>query len=236
MQPRRNEPDVLGGTPVAVLGLMICAAGCGGPAQVGPPLEIGGSTHTFTFTAADEGRLPESWQSDQTGKGEGGAWKVVADASSPSKSNYVLAQTANSPRAVFNLCVATGREYRDVQVTVAFKAVDGKADQGGGLVWRYLDANNYYLCRFNPLENNLRIYKVIAGERKPLAGADVELASGQWHTLTAMMKGELIVCSVDGTQLDVRDGTIGDAGRIGLWTKADARTHFDQLVVTGTTE
>lgn len=195
--------------------------------------QVGGDLRRFAFTAADVDRLPEGWEIAQTGGGDGSRWAVVADATAPSNSGYVIAQTAESPRSMFNLCIVEGRRYADLTLHVAFKAVAGEVDQGGGLVWRYVDANNYYVCRFNPLEDNLRIYKVIAGSRQQLASVDVELASDQWHNLTATMQGDQIICGVDGTNLSVRDDTLTDAGRIGLWTKADARTHFDTLSVTG---
>lgn len=194
---------------------------------------IEGETREWTFAADEVHRVPSSWDVAQTGKGEGSVWKVVADDSAPSGAGYVLAQTAESPRSMFNLCVVEGVHYRDVKLSVAFRAVAGKVDQGGGFVWRYVDANHYYVCRFNPLEDNLRIYKVVVGKRTQLASVDVELAGDGWHTLTVAMQGDLIVCDVDGTQLSVRDETLTDAGRIGLWTKADAQTHFDQFTATG---
>ena len=107
------------------------------------------------------GQVPEGWKTAKTGKGEGSVWKVIADSSAPSKSGYVLAQTAESPNAFFNLCIAEKSNFLDGTLSVAFKAVAGKNDQGGGLVWRYQDADNYYVARMNPLEDNFRVYKVI---------------------------------------------------------------------------
>src|SRR5262245_6603668 len=97
----------------------------------------------FKFSKADVGKAPAGWTVTQTGKGDGSVWKVVEDKTAPSKTGLVLAQTAESPSAVFNLCVATGTSYQDVEVSVAFKAMKGVKDQGGGIVWRYQDANNY---------------------------------------------------------------------------------------------
>lgn len=198
-----------------------------------PAPEIEGETRHWTFTADDVDQIPEGWEIAQTGEGNGSEWKVIADESAPSQTGFVLAQTAESPRSMFNLCVIEDVSYRDVKLTVAFKSVAGKIDQGGGFIWRYVDPNHYYICRFNPLEDNLRIYKVIVGKRKQLASIDVELVAEKWHTLTVTMRGDLIVCDVDGTRLGVRDDTLSDAGRIGLWTKADAQTHFDQFTATG---
>lgn len=209
-----------------------CGCGRNSDAEVSEPA-IDGELRRLGFTAAEVETSPQGWEIARTGDGDGSRWLVVADATAPSGSGYVVAQTAVSPRSMFNLCVLEDSRYADLKLSVELKAVNGRIDQGGGLVWRYLDANNYYVCRFNPLENNLRIYKVIAGRRHQLASVDVKLPAGQWHTLTVTMKDDLIVCSIDGTWLGVRDGTLREPGRIGLWTKADARTCFDTLSVTG---
>jgi hypothetical protein len=119
----------------------------------------------FRFTREALGKLPPGWKAAKTGKGPGSVWKVVADATAPSRTGLVLAQTAESPNAVFNLCVAEDTRYKDVEVRVAFKAVRGSNDQGGGLVWRYKDANNYYVARMNRLEANYHIYRVVNGKR-----------------------------------------------------------------------
>lgn len=222
---------------LGVLAIMAITTSAGCSQNAGlldvPAPAIEGETRHWTFTADDVDKTPEGWEIAQTGEGNGSVWKVVADESAPSQTRFVLAQTAESPRSMFNLCVIEDVSDRDVKLSVAFKSVDGKIDQGGGLVWRYIDPNHYYICRFNPLEDNLRIYKVIVGKRKQLASVDVELAGDGWHTLTVSMLGDLIVCDVDGTQLSVRDDTLTDAGRFGLWTKADAQTHFDQFTATG---
>jgi hypothetical protein len=187
------------------------------------------------FTKDDLGKVPAGWKAARTGKGEGSVWKVVADDSAPSKSGLVLAQTAESPRGLFNLCVAEDGAFTDVEVQVAFKAVRGKADQGGGIVWRYQDANNYYLARMNPLEDNYRVYKVVASKRIQLGTKeDVKIPAGEWHVLKIKQAGERIECWLDGKKyLEVKDDTFSKAGKIGLWTKADAQTYFDDLKVPG---
>lgn len=218
----------------ATLATSLLTWGCGtdsGPASI-PIIE--GKVCTLGFSSADVGRVPDGWSVDRTGGDSGSDWRVVADETSPSKSGFVLAQTAVSPRSTFNLCVFKDGSYADVKLQVRVKAIEGDVDQGGGLVWRYVDANNYYVCRFNPLEDNFRVYKVVAGERHQLASVDANLVADEWHTLTAAMKGNLIVCDAAGTSLSVRDDTFQDAGRIGLWTKADARSRFDAVQVTGT--
>jgi hypothetical protein len=190
---------------------------------------------TFTFNKADLGKVPAGWKSDQTGEGKASVWKVVADDTAPSKSGFALAQTAEGPGRVFNLCVATDTDYKDVEASVAFKAVKGKEDQGGGIVWRYQDSNNYYVCRMNPLEDNFRVYKVTDGKRaKEFQSADVKVPAGEWHTIKVRQSGEKVECFLDGKKLlDVKDESITKSGKVGLWTKADAQTYFDDFKVSG---
>src|SRR6516165_4020798 len=116
----------------------------------------------------DVGKLPAGWKAAQTGKGKS-VWKVVEDDTAPSKSGFALAQTSDDRDALFNLCVADEGSFKDVEVMVSFKAMAGAKDQGGGVVWRYQDANNYYVARVNLLEDNYRLYKVVAGKRVQLA-------------------------------------------------------------------
>jgi len=187
----------------------------------------------ITFARDSIDKLPAGWQAGHTGTGGGGIWKVSADDTAPSQKGYVLSQGGASPGAVFNLCVADGTSYKNVAVTVAFKANQGKKDQGGGIVWRFGDANNYYVARFNPLEDNYRLYKVVAGKRVQLATKeDITAPTGQWHTLSIKMTGNKIECFLDGKKyLDCTDATFPQAGQVGLWTKADAQTSFDLFEV-----
>jgi len=187
----------------------------------------------FRFGKGDAGKLPTGWTADKTGKGKGSVWNVVADKTAPSKTGHVLAQTAEGPGSLFNLCVADGTNYEDVDVSVAFKAMKGKKDQGGGIVWRYQDANNYYVARFNPLEDNYRLYKVVAGKRIQLETKDgLEVPAGEWHTLKILQVGDRIACHLDGKkQIEAKDVTFTKAGKVGLWTKADAQTYFDDFRV-----
>jgi Domain of Unknown Function (DUF1080) len=173
-------------------------------------------------------KLPAGWKEAQTGKGKS-VWRVVADDTAPSKSGFVLSQTTDDPTALFNLCVADKTGFKDVEVSVAFKANKGEKDRGGGIVWRYQDANNYYIARMNPLEDNFRVYKVVDGKRNPeFQSVDVKVPSGEWHTLKITMVGDIIECFLDGKKyLEAKDGTFTKAGKVGLWTKADAQTSFD---------
>jgi hypothetical protein len=190
------------------------------------------------FSRDDVGKVPAGWMAEKTGKGEGSVWKVVADDTAPSKAGYVLAQTAESPGNVFNICVLERSKYNDVDLSVAFKAIAGKKDQGGGFVWRYQDHNNYYICRMNPLEDNYRVYKVVEGRRTQLGEEGtkegLKVPAGEWHRLRVTMEGDHIQCYLDSKkELDVRDSTYKEAGKVGLWSKADAQTHFDDFRLSG---
>ncbi len=186
----------------------------------------------WKFEDAKVGELPNGWMAAKTGEGAGSVWKVLDDATAPAGSK-VLAQTSSDGKGpLFNLCVAAEPKLLDVEINLSFKAVSGKIDLGGGPVWRYQDANNYYIARVNPLEDNFRLFKVIGGKRTQLATADVKAAVGKWHTLRIVHRGDSIQCSLNDRQLlDATDDAIRKAGQIGLWTKADAVTSFDAITV-----
>src|SRR4051794_41104652 len=125
---------------------------------------------SWNFEDATLGDLPAGWTAAKTGEGARSVWKIVQDQSK------VLAQTSSAgPNSLFNLCIADAMNFRDLDMSVEIKAISGKNDQGGGLIWRLKDANNYYVARWNPLEDNLRVYHVLAGKRTQLATADVKL-------------------------------------------------------------
>lgn len=160
-------------------------------------------------------------------RGEVGRWTVVS-----TSDGKVLAQTAQSPDAVFNVALVEDVKARDLDLSVRIKKVEGVDDQGGGVVWRAKDAKNYYIARYNHLENNYRVYKVVDGQRTLFANADIPHGDG-WSTLRVTMKGDRITCYLDGNKvLEHQDSTFPDAGLIGVWSKADARSYFDDLTLT----
>jgi YVTN family beta-propeller protein len=185
------------------------------------------------FESAKVGGMPSGWTAAKTGTGDGSVWKIQEDATAP-VGKKVLTQTASSgPNGLFNLCVVAEPKASDIDLSVAIKPLSGKTDQGGGPVWRYLDENNYYVARFNPLENNFRVYKVIDGKRTQLGTADVEGATAKWHTIRIEHRGDKIRCSLNSRALlEVSDAAISKAGQVGLWTKADAVTSFTMPSIT----
>jgi hypothetical protein len=187
-----------------------------------------------TVYAADEAKRTWTFDGDASGQiakgftNEVGEWTVVA-----SDKGKALAQSAKNPNAVFNITLIGDTNARDVDLAVRMKAVAGETDQGGGLVWRAKDAKNYYLARYNPLEDNYRLYKVVNGKRTLIQNADITHSEG-WHTLRVTMAGDQITCSYDGKKyLESRDATFPEAGKIGLWSKADAQSQFDDLTLAG---
>ncbi|NIA31121.1 MAG: DUF1080 domain-containing protein [Actinobacteria bacterium] len=185
----------------------------------------------FNFDSDVVGSLPQGWSNRKTGKGGLGSWSVMADPTAPSKPN-VLAQTSKkNPGYHFNVAVAEQTHFSDVEIELKFKAIDGQEDQGGGPVWRYKDADNYYVCRANPLESNFRVYKVVDGNRKQLQSAKVDIPANVWHSLKVKNVGNHIQCWYDGKlYLDTTDDTF-TSGKVGLWTKADAVTWFDNVKI-----
>jgi hypothetical protein len=203
----------------------------GRPARVGVFL-TGIALASAVASSARPGAEKRSWdfESDAAGKiakgftNEVGRWEVVDDGG-----NRVLAQLAKSDDAVFNVALAEGTAYKDVELSVRLRAVAGENDRGGGLVWRARDKDNYYIARYNPLEDNFRVYKVENGKRTQFRSAHVP-GDTNWHTLRVTMTGSKIVCYLDGTKhLECEDATFPGAGRIGLWSKADAQSYFDDL-------
>jgi hypothetical protein len=156
-----------------------------------------------------------------------GQWEVASDGD-----NHVLYQKAKNDDATFNVALVEGTSFKDLDLSVKLKAVAGEIDRGGGLVWRAKDAKNYYIARFNPLEDNYRVYKVEDGKRTMFKGAKVP-ADETWHTLRVTMVGPKITCYFDGKRyLEAADATFAAAGMIGLWSKADAQSYFDELSVS----
>jgi hypothetical protein len=145
----------------------------------------------------------------------------------------VLAETSGDRTSDrFPLTILKGFEAKDVEVKVRFKPISGKVDQAAGLMVRVRDEDNYYIARANALEDNVRLYKVVDGKRRQFAGVDIEVPKDQWQELGLRVEGDRLMVSLDGKELfSATDRTFAEAGRVGLWTKADSLTHFDDLVV-----
>lgn len=181
----------------------------------------------FDFDNETEGQLPSGFVADATNKAKSIKWNIVND-----NGNKVVEQQAVNSGSCYNLLVLEKIACENFTASVKIKAISGEEDQGGGLVWRYIDKNNYYIARYNPLEYNLRFYRVVNGSRKELESTDSDIKQGEWFTLNIVMKGNKITCSMNGkTMIESTDDTFISAGLIGFWTKADAVTYFDDLKI-----
>src|SRR6266853_1276645 len=180
---------------------------------------------TVNFDDLKTGAPPPGWTDTKTGKGNA-KWEVVADDSAPSKPN-VLKQ---SGVATYPVCIKDDASLKDGYVEVKFKPLSGKEDQAGGVVWRAKDSDNYYIARANALEDNVCIYHTIKGKRTEKKRTDMKVASSQWHTLRVDFKDNYFVVTFDGKKaIEWDDDTFKDAGEVGVWTKADSVTLFDDF-------
>ena len=200
------------------------------PATLIASLLFANAAASVLAMARDDTKRAWDFESDEPGmsaKGfanEVGEWVVAKEGA-----NKVLHQKAKNPDATFNVTLAEGTSYKNVDLSVKLRAVAGEIDRGGGVVWRAKDKQNYYICRYNPLEDNFRVYKVVDGVRTMFKNAKTA-GDEKWHFLRVTMVGPKITCYLDGQKLlEADDGTFKEAGMIGLWSKADAQSYFDDL-------
>lgn len=198
------------------------------------------NAQTINFDKDKEGQVPSGFSTALTGKGKPGVWKVIKDESAPSATKVLAQMDMDKTDYRFPLCVYDAVSAKDVDVSVKFKTIKGNEDQAAGIVWRYKDNNNYYIVRANALEDNVVLYKVEKGKRTDLPlkgkgrtyGEKTKIQSGSWSTLRIVAEGNNFQVYVNDTKLfEVEDKTFTDAGKIGLWTKADSYTVFDDLII-----
>jgi hypothetical protein len=181
--------------------------------------------NTESFNAASVGSLPAGWVAGVTGRGAS-HWSVEADPSAPSPPN-VLKQ---SGRGDFPWCVMKDASLADGFVEVSFKPLAGDEDQAGGVVWRWKDGDNYYVARANALENNVSLYYTQNGRRNTIKYVDAPVQGKRWHVLRVEFSGTRITVSLDGKRyIELNDNHIAGAGAVGVWTKADSVTAFDDF-------
>jgi 3-keto-disaccharide hydrolase len=180
---------------------------------------------TLSFDQDAVGAVPAGWRAGVTGRGSP-KWSVEADATAPSKPN-VLKQSGSG---TFPWCVKQDASLTDGYAEVKFKSISGREDQAGGLVWRWKDGDNYYVVRANALEDNVSLYYVQNGRRITLKYVDAPVPRGTWHTLRVEFSGKKIRVLLNGkAYIEMEDEHIAGAGLIGVWTKADSVTLFDDF-------
>jgi hypothetical protein len=181
------------------------------------------------FDDAATGKPPSGWTLTQTGSGQS-LWTVVKDDSAPSSPNAIK----QSGEAAYPVCIKDDTMVKDGFVEVKFKAVSGKVDQAGGVIWRCKDADNYYVARANALEDNVTIYHTIQGKRVAFKSASTPVKPLVWHTLRVDFMGSQFTVTFNGKKvIEAADDSLTEAGKIGLWTKADSVTLFDDFNFSG---
>jgi len=196
---------------------------------------------TVNFDKATPGAVPPGWMVAMTHKGGAPQWEIVKDDSAPSKPNVFAQVSKDATGGRFPLAVYERASLRNGVLSVKFKTISGNADQAAGLIWRYTDPDNYYIVRANALEDNVVLYKVENGQRISLApkgspsktyGVKHRVPKQTWDTLSVAFQGNAFTVSFDGQRLfDVEDSTFTSAGKVGLWTKADSVTYFDDFQI-----
>ncbi len=203
------------------------------------------SAEVLDFEKDRAGEAPAGFAIAQTGPGEPPRWRVEEAPSAPSGKHVLIQRSSDDTRSRFPLAVYDKASLADGTISVRFKALSGSVDQAAGIAWRYRDPENYYVVRANALEENVVLYKVEGGKRSDLDPVDSGLfaygkkapvRSGAWQELRVDVKGELFQVFLDGAHLfDVRDTTFSGPGKLGLWTKADSVTAFDDLSIAAAT-
>lgn len=189
----------------------------------------------FSFDPKTVSQQAIGWVAAETnGKGTPAVWRIVRDGFAPSPPHVMAVIKTENYGQTYNLMVAHSGVYRDLELSAYVRSGKGKEDQGGGVLWRAQNPENYYLARWNPLEKNFRVYVVRNGRRRQLASMDTRTDSRLWQRIFIIHQGDRITAVLnDEEPLVLEDQSIRKAGNVGLWTKADAATFFDEVIVHG---
>ncbi len=184
----------------------------------------------WQFDSLAPGQPPAGFVFGRTGGGRVGRWIVQSAPDAPSPPNVLAQVDSDRTDYRFPVAAAPSQAFADGSVSVKCKPVSGRVDRACGVVFRYQDENNYYLSRANALEDNVRFYYVKNGRRIQLANWTGKVTSGVWHELRVDFQADHVEVYWEGTKLiDVHDHTFTVPGRVGVWTKADSYTLFDDL-------
>ncbi len=218
-------------TASALLQLALIAAVA--MASEAQPQASAGPARTWNFDDDAAGAPPRGFSFGRTGDGRPGRWIVRAETDAPGAPNVLAQLEDDATDYRFPVAVADEPLLRDLRLSVRCKPVSGHVDQACGLVFRYRDEKNYYVARANALEDNVVLFHVVDGRRRPFASFKGKVASGVWHELRVEARGDHLEVFFNGTRvIDAHDRTFMEAGRVGLWTKADSVTDFDDLSVS----
>ena len=189
-------------------------------------------TTLIEISRMDPGLAPDDFTFWRTGDGDVGDWRVLEDPSANDR--QVIAQMSKDPTDYrFPLAVYRPISAKNVDVVLRLKPVGGTVDQAGGIIVRLTTPDDYYVVRANALEDNVRFYRMVKGQRQQLDGANIKIASNEWHTLALRAENDQFTISFDGSELfSTMDSTFVGSGKVGLWTKADSVTYFDGIAIT----
>jgi hypothetical protein len=202
------------------------------PEATGPTRTRIKTTFTCDFDGDPAGAPPRGFDFGRTGVGKEGSWVVRAAEGAPSGANVLVQEDADPTDYRFPVALMPGTETKDLRLTVKYRTVSGVVDQAAGLVFRAKGDKDYYLVRANALEDNVMLFRVKTGFRETIAQWDGKVPPKAWSELGVEVAGDRIQVLFGGkTILDVRDGTFPEAGRVGVWTKADSVTQFDDLAL-----
>ena len=186
-------------------------------------------TTLIEISRMDPGLAPDDFTFWRTGDGDVGDWRVLEDPSASDR--QVIAQMSKDPTDYrFQLAVYRPISAKNVDVVLRLKPVGGTVDQAGGIIVRLTTPDDYYVVRANALEDNVRFYRMVKGQRQQLDGSNIKIASNEWHTLGLRAENDQFTISFDGSELfSTMDSTFFGSGKVGLWTKADSVTLFDEI-------
>ncbi len=209
------------------VGLLLVLGGCGGSEDEdaipsGETAASPGETYRWSFDDVSAGGLPSDFTSLL------GDWSVEEEGTAPSRPN-VLRQKGAFADPEFPRLVVEGLAFTDLTVRVRCRPEAGKMDEACGLMFRVEGSDDYYVARANALEGNVRLYRVVDGDREEFGSADVPVTAGEWHTLEASAAGSTLTVSWDGAEVISESDDTFPRGGIGLWSKADSVTAFDDL-------
>jgi len=186
----------------------------------------------FDFDHDAAGKPPKGFSLAVTGAGPSILWEVRPDSHAPSKPN-ILAQSGKAePGENFALAILDGKILQFGEAAVRFKTVNGEEDQAAGIVWRYKDPQTYYVVRANAREDNCSVYRVKQGKRKLLESQSIIVSPYIWHDLRIIFVNDKFTAFFDGELVLGGKDSSFRSGQVGLWTKADSVTYFDDFRVS----
>jgi len=204
------------------LGLVVMLLVVGGCSSEAP------RTVALDFEKDELGKVPAGFSTALTGGGAEVAWVVSEDETARSGRHVLLQESQDATDYRFPMCIYEGVTARDLRATVKFKSIAGKVDQASGLVIRS-SPENYYVVRANPLEENVAIFKTVKGVRTRVIDSKVAVTAGDWHELGVELRGSHFNVTLDGRLVLVGEDRTFTVGRVGVWTKSDSVSAFDDL-------